>query len=281
MDWIQSLNEAIDYIEDHILEPMTCADVANHVFISNAHFQRIFNLLTGNTIGEYLRYRRLTLAGQELLSSNERILDLAMKYGYESQESFSKAFTRFHGISPVLARKPGVHLKSFNRLTIKIVLEGGNIMEYKIVKKDSFDVVVKAKLIHAETSSSEIPAFWGEFFAEGLGEKLIPAMGICGDELNGGTEFKYGIGCPKELATEVKDFEVWTIPANTWAVFKCVGAMPDAIQTMWKRVYSEWLPKSNYELATGYDYEYNTEGDTNSPDYVSEIWLPIKEKSGK
>mgnify|MGYP002579464813 CR=1 FL=1 len=100
MNWIQSLTKAIQYIESNLTHDITVNDVANHVYASNAHYQRVFSLVTGITIGDYIRNRRLSLAGQDLLLSKNRIIDVAMKYQYDSQESFSKAFTRFHGITP-------------------------------------------------------------------------------------------------------------------------------------------------------------------------------------
>lgn len=279
MDWVQSLNGAIAYIEDNILTPISCSEIANHVYTSNSHFQRTFCLLTGYTIGEYVRNRRLTLAGQELLEQRAKVIDIALKYGYETPESFSKAFSRFHGISPVQARRAGAHLKAFQRLTIKIVMEGGSIMDYKIVKEDSFNVVVKAKLFTEDESTEGCPAFWDEFFEEGLEKKLVPDLAVCGELSASGKEFSYGIGCREECVKEMsEDFETWTIPASTWAVFKCVGPMPHAIQDMYKKIYSEWLPQSKYELASGKDFEKYFEGDPQSADYVSEIWIPVKEK---
>ena len=277
MDWVGSLNRAIEYIEENLLDDVTCDKVARHVFISSFHLQRTFYLLTGFTLGEYVRNRRLTLAGQELSKGDARVIDVAMKYGYDTSESFSKAFSRFHGATPVQAKKRGTALKSFNRLTIKITMEGGIMMDYRIEKRDEFQVVVKVG-VFGETSARDIPAFWDEYFAKGLHTKVPGAIGICGEEMEDGT-FQYGIGSPMENAKGVpEEFEVWTVPANTWAVFKSVGAMPNAIQDLWKRIYSEWLPQSKYEMAKGYDFEYYTAGDTSSPDYISEIWIPVKEK---
>lgn len=137
MNWIETLNESINYIERNLFNKLTCEDVANHVYISIFHFQRVFSLLTNLTVGEYIRNRRLSLAGQELITSDIKVIDAALKYGYETPESFTKAFRKFHGISPSQV-KQGANLKSFNRLIIKIKLEGGSIMDYSIVKKESF-----------------------------------------------------------------------------------------------------------------------------------------------
>jgi len=153
-------------------------------------------------------------------------------------------------------------------------------MDYRIEKKEAFKVAVKARKF-GENSTAEIPAFWSEYFVQGLAGAVAPWMGVCGEVDEATKEFRYGIGCPVEKLGEAgapDGFEEWTIPANTWAMFKCVGAMPLAIQDMWKRIYGEWLPQSKYEIAQSYDIEYYTDGDNASPDYVSEIWIPVKEK---
>lgn len=279
MEWIQTLNRAIDYMEEHLTDNITCEDVAEHIYISNFHFQRVFNLLTNLTVGEYIRNRRLSLAGQELLRGKVKVIDIALKYGYETPESFSKAFSRFHGITPNQAKMAGTVIKSFNRLVIKIKLEGGNTMDYKIVKKEPLKVVAKTRLFSDETSQKEIPKFWEEYFKEGLDDKVCGMMGICMQPENNAKIWRYGIGSDMQHVNEIPEgFEVIEIPAYTWAIFTCIGAMPKAIQEMWERVYSEWLPQSDYELIPDCDIELYTEGDSRSDTYVSEIWIPVKEK---
>lgn len=279
MEWVRSLNKAIDYIEGHLSDEISCEKIAEHIYISSYHFQRAFSLLTGMTVGEYVRNRRLSLAGQELSLSDVKVIDVALKYGYETPESFSKAFSRFHGITPNQARAEGSALKSFNRLVIKIRLEGGSIMDYRIINRDAFKVVAKTKLFTAETCFSEIPKFWTEYFSEGLHKKVCGDIGLCEQEKTGCKEFRYGIGCEYSAGAEVPDgFEIITIPAYTWAVFKCVGPMPKSIQDMWDRIYSEWLPQAEYELISDCDMEVYTDGDNQSADYESEIWIPVKRK---
>lgn len=279
MEWIKTLNSAIGYIEDHLTDPVTNADVAENEYISSFHFQRVFSLLTGMTLGEYIRNRRLSLAGRDLVAGREKVVDVALKYGYETPESFTKAFTRFHGVTPNLAKKEGSVLKSFNRLAIKIKLEGGNNMEYRIVKKEAQRVAAKTRLFDSDKAQAEIPGFWEEYFRTGCAQKVCGMMGICSEIKDGSGRTLYGIGCPENLVKELPEgFEIIEIPAYTWAVFTCRGAMPKAIQNMWGRIYSEWLPQSEYELISDYDFELYTDGDTASEDYISEIWIPVKEK---
>ena len=280
MDWVETLNKTLDYIEDNLLENIAVDKIAKHVYVSNAHLQRGFYCMTGLTMSEYIRNRRLTLAGHELSvkDAGVKIIDVAMKYGFESPESFSRAFSRFHNVTPARAGRNGVNLKSYNRLTVKIIMEGGSVMDYRIEKKEAFNVVVKTK-VFGENGAVEIPRFWDEYFASGFVGQVAPDMGVCGDVKPDGKEFMYGIGCPEEKAGKIPDgFVKWTIPENTWAIFKCTGAMPDAIQSMWKRIYGEWLPQAKFEMIQSYDIEYYTDGDKSSPDYISEIWIPVKEK---
>ena len=280
MDWARILNRALDYIEVNLADgrDLTCSSIANYAYISGAHLQRSFHCFTGLTISEYVRNRRLSLAGQELAAGRVKVIDAALKYGYETPESFSKAFSRFHGVSPAQARKNGATLKSYNRLTVKIIMEGGSVMDYRIENREAFDAVVMARSF-GEDAKAAVPSFWDEYFNKGLHKTVPPTMGVCGWHEPGSGNFKYGIGCEAASVNGVPDgFEIWPVPENTWAVFRCVGAMPGAIGDMWTRIYGEWLPHAQYELAPSCDFEYYTDGDTASPDYVSEIWVPVKKK---
>ncbi len=288
MDWIRGLQKAIDYMEANIEEELDFAVIAEQAYSSSFHFQRTFNLLTGVTVGEYIRNRRLSLAGEELAANKARVIDVAYKYGYDTPESFTKAFSRFHGITPSAARQPGVSLKSFNRLSITITLKGGNVMEYQIVKKESFPVLVKVKCCPTDNSNSEVSDFWVQCQNDGTIGKLCSngkdgvedLLGLCEPEQKGEKTFRYGIGieCESDFVAP-EGYEIWKLPAQTWVVFKCVGAMPHAIQEMWKRVYSEFFPQSEYEPLDAVDYEAYPDGDTQDENYVSEIWIPVKKKT--
>lgn len=280
MEWVRSLNRAIDYIEEHITENISCEDVAEHIYLSNFHFQRTFSLFTGLTVGEYVRNRRLSLAGHELLAGKGKVIDVALKYGYETPESFSRAFSRFHGVTPNEAKKQGTILKSFNRLILKISFEGGNSMDYRIVQKEAFQVVARTRIFNQETSVTDVPLFWSEYFEVGLDDKVCGMLGICAQAKDKAKEWMYGIGCEKRFVKEIPEgFDILEVPAYTWAIFTCIGAMPKAIQDLWKRVYGEWLPAANYELIPDYDIEFYTEGNPDKDDYVSEIWIPVRQKS--
>ncbi len=276
MDWTKTVNHAIDYMENHLTDEITLADIAKDAHLSAFHFQRAFTLLTGMSPAEYLRKRRLSQAGADLLNSDEKVIDVALKYCYDSPESFTKAFTRFHGFSPMQVKK-GSPIQFMNRYTVRMTIEGGCIMEYKIEKWEAMDLLLHAKDFHAETSEKEIPKFWDEYYANEAYRKIPGYLGVCAQQKTDSDEFWYGIGCKASDVNGVPEgFEIIHIPAYTWAVFTCVGPMPDAIQAMWERIYKEWLPVSDYELIPDYDIENYLPGDPSSREYVSEICIPVR-----
>lgn len=282
-DWTDSVGTAISYIEKHITEDISAAEIAKQVNISPFYFQKGFAMLCGYTVGEYVRKRRLSLAGSELVSSSAGVLETALKYGYDSPDSFTKAFTRFHGITPAAAKKEGAVIRSFAPLKIKIALEGGSIMDYKIMKKESFTVLGAAKIFSYEGAAEEIPKFWGETFPMGKAPKFCGMYGINIDI--DGNEFEYLIAGNYDPAEEIPEGCVTrVIPSFTWAVFPCVGAMPDSIHKIYEKIYSEWLPENrDYEIAGGYCFEMYGEpsefkNGTKDEKYYSEIWIPVKEK---
>ena len=280
MDWIKTINQAIACMEDHLTDEVTLADIARHVHLSAFHFHRAFSLLTGMSPAEYLRKRRLSQAGADLMSGEEKVIDVAMKYGYDSPESFTKAFARFHGVSPMQVKK-GSPIQFMNRFAVRITIEGGCIMEYRIEKWEKTDLLVHAKTFHAETSNQEIPEFWDAYYANEAYRRIPGYLGVCAQQKADGDGFRYGIGCRASDVEGVPEgFEIIHIPAYTWAVFKCVGPVPKAIQSMWERIYKEWLPVSEYELIPDCDLENYLPGDPSAPDYVSEICIPVRRSRG-
>ena len=276
MDWVRTINSAIEYMESHLQEEITLADIAKHVNLSAFHFQRAFSMLTDMSPAEYLRKRRLSQAGADMADGDEKVIDVALKYCYDSPESFTKAFTRFHGVSPMQVKK-GSPIQFMNRFTLRITIEGGCIMEYTIEKWEAMDLLMHAKNFRAETSETEIPKFWDEYYANEEYRKIPGYFGLCAQQKTDSDEFRYGIGCNASDVEGIPEgFEIIHIPEYTWAVFKCVGPMPKAIQAMWEKIYREWLPVSDYELIPDYDIENYLPGDPSSRDYVSEICIPVK-----
>lgn len=285
MEWMAIIGNSIQYMEDHITEDITVESVAKSVGVSSFYFQKGFAMLCGFSVSEYIRNRRLALAGNDLLVTDEKIIDIAMKYGYDSPDSFTKAFTRFHGVTPTAVRKDDVLLKSFAPLKIKISLEGGYLMDYKIVKKEAFTVIANAKTFPYEGAKEIVPQFWQEHFQSGKGAVVCGCYGINIDLEMGQENFEYLIADPYDPQKEVPDgFVTKTIPAFDWAVFPCRGAMPDALQDVNTKIYTEWLPAlKEYEFAAGYCVEYyddptKYEKGTRDENYYCEIWIPVKKK---
>lgn len=292
MDWITGIQRAVDYVEEHLTESIDYEEAAKRAYSSSFHFQRVFSILCGFTLGEYIRARRLSLAGSELSAGDEKVIDIAMKYGYETPESFSRAFTRFHGISPSKAKSDGAALKSYSRLSVKLILSGGNAMDYRIEKKDSFKLIMKKKKVACEKELpfAEISAFWQQCIGDGTIEalcKYIPEENMFGDCIVGASfgkdaadaDYPYAIGAAYNGApAEEKDLTIEEIPAHTYAVFPCRGKMPEAIQTLYQQIISEFFPTSDYRPCGGTDFEAYPSADVSSPDYFCEIWVAVEKK---
>lgn len=289
MDWVTGIQNALNYMEKHMDEELDYEKIASHAACSAFYFQRIFGILCGIPLSEYIRNRRLTLAGSELSKSDTRVIDVALKYGYESPESFTRAFVKFHGITPSEAKKSGSNLKSYSPLSVQIILKGGHTMDYKIIEKPSFKVIEKVEKhsISDSQNINTIPEFWGRAHKDGTVAKLLSVspdrsyiFGICyGGNLTDEKTFDYGIGAIYDGNTEVPEgFRVNEIPARTWAVFKVCGAMPDAIQKLWHDICSEFFPASEYQPTYEMDIEAYTAGDMTAADYNSEIWVPVVKK---
>ncbi|MDE6601169.1 MAG: AraC family transcriptional regulator [Lachnospiraceae bacterium] len=283
MDWTEAVREAVSYVEKHITEDITMYDVADHVHVSPFYFHKGFSILCGYSITEYIRNRRLALAGQELLAEDITVMELAMKYGYDSPDSFTKAFTRFHGHSPSVVRRDKTMLKAFAPLKLTISLKGGYAMDYRITKKEAFTVLAVSKEFDYQNAKQDIPSFWQEHYASGNGKHVCGMFGINIDPQMGNESFEYLIA---DIYNPSKDipvgFTVKTIPAFTWAVFPCKGALPQSLQGVNTRIFSEWLPSlHDYEFAAGYCVEMYDAPDkypngTSDENYYTEIWLPIK-----
>ena len=285
MEWMAIIGNSIQYIEEHLTEVVTPDEVAKAVGVSSFYYQKGFAMLCGFSVAEYIRNRRLALAGNDLLTTDEKVIDIALKYGYDSPDSFTKAFTRFHGVTPLSVRKDGVVIKTFAPLKLKISLEGGYLMDYKIEKKDSFTVIANAKSFDYEGAKEKVPQFWQEHYQAGIGQYVMGVYGINIDAEMGKEKFEYLIADPYDPQKEVpKGLITRTIPAFDWAVFPCKGAMPNALQDVNTKIFTEWLPAlKEYEFAAGYCVEFYDNPTkyakgTQDENYYCEIWIPVKKK---
>lgn len=309
MEWSERMNAAIDYIEENLSVEIDFNEAAEKAACSLYHFRRMFFAILGITPAEYTRRRRLTLAATELSSGTDRVIDIAMKYGYESPDAFTRAFRNLHGITPTAAREPGVMLTAFPRISFHIELKGGSDMDYRIIEKPSFDVVGKARKISLVNGENfvKIPQFWDEFIHDKNGEKVLMELtqgkagpvtraielGICVGEgvkegwwesptLSAGYEgFIYAIGAEKPDKPVPKGFKVFHIPAATWAIFESIGPLAKSIQDVTVKIFQEWFPSTGYEHDAKPELEVYLPGDPNSQDYRCQVWMPVvKKKQG-
>lgn len=295
MEWTASFKRAIDYMEEHLLMDIGAEETAEAVHISSFYFQKGFKIMSGYSIGEYIRNRRLYLAGIEVIKSKERVIDIAYKYGYDTPESFTKAFTRFHGVSPMQLSKEPFRIKTFLPLTIEVTIKGGDKMDFVVEKMESMKLIGFEMICAFDTSYQEVPKFWDRFCEkyfipmpaaekiQGETEQVIADLGIgefgvCMDD-DGNGKCRYLIAGTYKGGKIPEEMKVVEIPGYEWAKFRCIGAMPDALQTVNTRIFREWLPNNpDYEIAANLSLEWYAKGDTQSPDYESAIWIPVKRR---
>lgn len=290
MDWITGIQRALDYVEAHLTDEIDFDEVASQACSSPFHFQRMFGMLCGFTLGDYIRMRRLSSAASDIQASSERVIDIALRYGYDTPESFSRAFSRFHGISPTEARNGG-GVKSFSRLSVKLILTGGNTMDYRIEKLDSVRVICRRKQVNkpqGETATADISEFWSDCRADGTIERLCRLgdftrigglLGICFSEGMDALAFPYAIGVPYNgEPVEGEGLEIVEIPQHTYAAFTCRGAMPEAFKETYRQICTEFFPQSGYDYGNAVEIEVYPSADTSNPNYSCEIWVAVKDK---
>ena len=258
MEWSDRMNAAIDYIEENLAGEIDFTEAANRAFCSIYHFHRMFFALNGITPVEYTRRRRLTLAATEISSNSGRIIDIAMRYGYNSPDAFTRAFRNLHGVTPQAAREPGVTLTAFPRIFFNVVSNGGKDMDYRIVNKPAFSVALKVRQFTNVDGQNfnDIPKWWEELLASPDCEALTVLsgnkpgdvtgggmLGVCyGEEETG--DFYYAIAVEITDDVQTGKFEKMVIPATTWAVFDCI--LPE-LQEITGKIYSEWYASTGYE----------------------------------
>lgn len=279
MDWITGLNRTLAYIEEHLTDGTLTADAAaRHAMYSPFYLQRIFSGLTELSLAEYIRNRRMSMAGQALQAQGGKVLDVALQYGYETPESFQKAFRRFHGITPSVAKRPQAKLRFMAPLQINVILQGGNMMDYQIEKKGEMTVMGFERRFSYENPFQTVPKFWDEFLAKGWDKKIMPLLGCCFDD--GEKDFAYLIGnfCQAD-APVPKGMVKRTIPAYTWAMFHTEGTTGKDIQVLNRQIFSEWLPSTaRYEVAAEMNIEVYPCDQMDWEDKRWGIWLPVKAK---
>jgi AraC family transcriptional regulator len=284
MEWLDRMNNAVDYIELNLAEEISYDKLAQIACCSTYHFQRMFSFITGVPLSEYIRRRRLTLAAFELQTSNIKVIDVAIKYGYESPEAFSRAFKNLHGIMPMSARDIGVSLKAFPKMTFSISIKGVSEMNYRIEQKEAFEVFGIYGNIRSDMKEAfvDVPQFCKQCDENGTVDRMNELLGRFHDTyLNAAlydyndSGFKYMI-CyftPKSIPIS-SEYAKLHVSAHTWAIFSNQNC---EIQSLWSRIYSEWFPTSEYEQDKGPTFEMYY-GQASHGNGFAEIWVPVKKK---
>ncbi|UFU01117.1 AraC family transcriptional regulator [Radiobacillus kanasensis] len=288
MEWTTRMNAAIAYIEEHIMDEITYEEVARIACCSAHHFQRMFSFITQVSLSEYIRRRRLSLAAMDLQNSNEKVIDLALKYGYDSPEAFARAFQHLHGITPTTARNAGSRLKVYPRLTFQLTIQGVEEMYYRIEEMSSFRIVGIKERIYTKGVHDLKDVYDRMFQIKGAAEaggnkerlweihntdKAKGIMGVWYSELVGDREeFYYMLSAVSDEETP-EGMESKEMEAATWAVFEVPGP-PERIVDFWQRLYKEWLPTSNYEFAHSPSLECYLPAEENK----NELWVAVIKK---
>lgn len=283
---LERLNQAMDHLERHLDQPLDVAALARIAAVSEHHFRRLFSALAGLPLSEYVRRRRLTVAGAEVVAGEAPLLDVAVRWGYGSNEAFARAFRAVHGVGPQEARRTGAVLRAQPRMSFRLVVEGSASMEYRIVTKDAFHLVgrkARVPLVH-EGMNPHIVAF-----VKGLDQETVRRIealsdqephGIVNvsDDLAGsraeGTELDYWHGVVTG-ADVPADLDSLPVAAGSWAVFRVSGAFPQAVQYLWRDVFTQWFPSNPYESRPGPEISkvrVAPGGDTAE----AELWIPVR-----
>ncbi|ART75012.1 AraC family transcriptional regulator [Sutcliffiella horikoshii] len=290
MDLLKNMNIAMKYIEENLTNEIDFKVVARTAHCSEYHFKRMFSFLAGITLSEYIRRRRLSLAALELPNSKVKVIDVAIKYGYNSPDSFTRAFFNLHGITPSEARESGQQLKAYPLMTFQLSIRGGNEMNYRIEQKEAFHIIgiMKRVPIVFQGENPEIADMWKSLDADKIAhlQKLsnVEPKGMIQASTNfseGRMEEKGELDQYIGVATtheKPENFSKLKIPSLTWAIFESTGPFPQTLQETWGRIYSEWFPSSNYQVTEGPEILSIKGKDLSAPSVKCEIWIPVLKK---
>lgn len=289
---LQRMNEALDYIEVHLYDEIDEKELEKITGTSFYHFRRIFSYLSGMTLGEYIRLRKLSNATFDLLHEGMTVTETAFKYGYESVDGFSRAFREWSGISPSEVKK-STTLKAFPKLSFQLKIKGGIQMDYRIENKEAFQIVGVSKRvpIQFKGESDEIIKLAKSITSEQRNQLHSCANIEPKQVVNASYNFDEGrmeekgsldhmIGVLTTKASNFEGFDVVEVPALTWAIFSSQGEFPTVMQETWGKIFSEWLPSSDYELVEAPEISFT--GDLSDRSNVSsEIWIAVKKIENK
>ncbi|QQM46070.1 AraC family transcriptional regulator [Streptomyces liliifuscus] len=283
---LERLNQAMEHIECHLDQRIEVSELARIAVTSEYHFRRLFSALAGIPLSEYIRRRRLTIAGAEVLAAERTLLEIAVRYGYASGEAFARAFRTMHGVGPGEARRVGASLQSQPRMSFRLVVEGSSSMRYRVVEKEEFRVVgrkARVPLVH-EGMNPAIVAF-----IRGLGQETIQRIEQLSDQQPEGiisvsdnldesraegTELDYYHGVVTHAAVP-EDMDALTVRAGTWAVFENSGPFPQALQYLWRDVFTQWFPSNPYQSRPGPEI-LRTRLSQDAKHADAELWIPVE-----
>lgn len=285
MNPLAQMNRAMAYLEDHLTEEIDFGKMAGIAGCSEYHFRRMFSYLAGMSLGEYIRYRRLALAGV-LLAKGRKVIDCAALLGYESADAFGRAFQGLHGVTPSEAKGGGKALKAFPPMTFQLTITGGCKMEYRIVHRGDFRIVGFKKRItlQFEGVNHQMDSLYEKLTPERIGEMkalydmeprgMLSVSANFAERTVEGTEADQFIG----VATTKQPpdgYDLLDVAESDWAVFTARGPFPQSVQDTWARIYAQWLPSSAYQLTGGPELLWHEGPDLTKPDYRGEIWVPV------
>jgi len=281
MEWIDRLNAAMEYIEAHLTDKMDYDRLSRIACCSSYHFQRMFAYMAGVSLSEYIRRRKMSLAAVDLQGGEEKVIDIAAKYGYNSPTAFNRAFQSVHGIAPSAVKQEGVSVKSYPPIVFQITVKGAEVMDYRIETKEAFRIIGVSAPLEKEIEKNfmVVPNMWKEAAENGTIGKLAQmmdtaSMGLLGvSACNDAEQWKYFIAVASSKESGV--FEEYAVPAATWAVFPGEGTN-QSVQELEQRIVTEWLPTSGYEYGDAPDIEVYLNADPQNAKY--EVWIPVKKK---
>lgn len=277
MSIIKSFNSTIDYIETVLEDEIDEKKITHLSGYSYAMFSRLFSILTETTLSEYLRGRKLTEAAIALRDTDEKVIEIAFRFGYESSDSFGTAFKNFHGFTPSEIRN-GKPFKLVSRIQLALTVKGGRSMNVTIQKKGSFTV---AGFNEENINSSLCPKVWNKLYEKYSHEELASlgdgeSVGICHD-VESPNVINYMAGYIVTDVDKAKSMglDILEVEEAEYAIVELKGVVPECIHNGWKYVMEVFFPEHGYVHSGTPDFEYYYEGDMDIKDYKMELWIPI------